>query len=356
MAAGILAGMTTFVILPKGALLLFAILIWLLIVKKPYTATFSALSNVMIGYVLVVAFVALYFWSKGALSSLIDANILWPFRNYGVVNVVPYAHGIFQGYWGQWVDAGKGKLWAVVLASILIVPFLFIAAVPLLLAYITFLLRKTKVNSELLLLLLCGGALWISELHRKDMVHLVFGAILLLIPIIGVLHDSNKKASEYLLQVLVITSVCLLSFNLLLVLTAQNVSTRVGSVAMYGKDKVLMALDSRVAEGEELFIYPYCPSYYFLSGTSNPTRYSFLQYNYNSRTEFDDAIAVLDRRKVRFVLWDTNFNIKLRPINFPSAPPVSSGDLIMEPYLETHYKVVSEVDGFKIMERNDQLR
>jgi len=74
------------------------------------------------------------------------------------------------------------------------------------------------------------------------MVHLVFGAILLLIPIIGVLHDSNKKASEYLLQVLVITSVCLLSFNLLLVLTAQNVSTRVGSVAMYGKDKVLMHL------------------------------------------------------------------------------------------------------------------
>jgi hypothetical protein len=56
-------------------------------------------------------------------------------------------------------------------------------------------------------------------------------------------------------------------FNLFMVITAHAVSTRAGSVAMFNEDPVLTYLDHHVAPGTEIYAYPYCPMYYFLSAT-----------------------------------------------------------------------------------------
>ncbi len=53
--------------------------------------------------------------------------------------------------------------------------------------------------------------------------------------------------------------------------------------------------------------------YYFLSGTTNPTRYSLLIYNYNTPAQFHEVIRVLDQHKVRYVVWNTNFETKAAP-------------------------------------------
>ena len=58
----------------------------------------------------------------------------------------------------------------------------------------------------------------------------------------------------------------LAAFNLTGVLTAHSVMTLVGSVAVFKDDSVLAFINTHVAAGEEMFVYPYHPIYYFLSG------------------------------------------------------------------------------------------
>jgi len=138
------------------------------------------------------------------------------------------------------------------------------------------------------------------------------------------------------------------------VLTAHTVNTRVGSAAVFQDDPVLTFLDEHVAPGEEIFAYPYCPMYYFLSSTTNPTRYSLLIYNYNTSAQFHEVIQVLEQHKVRYVLWDTNFQTKKVAALFPASVRIQPRDLIMEPYLDSHYKLVKVEDGVRIMERKSE--
>jgi hypothetical protein len=92
--------------------------------------------------------------------------------------------------------------------------------------------------------------------------------------------------------------------------------------------------------------------YYFLSGTTNPTRYSLLLYNYNTPSQFQDTIRVLDQHRVKYVIWDTTVESKAAPY-FSAAMYRPAGGLLMEPYLEAHYRIVKDFDGVLILERKE---
>ena len=77
-------------------------------------------------------------------------------------------------------------------------------------------------------------------------------------------------------------------------------------------------------------------------------------YGYNTRSQFEEVIGVLDRRQVKYVLWDTVQEKKDIELFFPGVKQVRSGERIIEPYLESHYKVVQVVDGVRIMERKSE--
>ena len=81
-------------------------------------------------------------------------------------------------------------------------------------------------------------------------------------------------------------------------------------VALFKADPVLKAVEGRAAPGEEIFVYPSSPEYYFLTATTNPTRYSGLGYNYNSSSDFQGVVRILDEHHVRYVLWDTGLDEK----------------------------------------------
>ena len=119
---------------------------------------------------------------------------------------------------------------------------------------------------------------------------------------------------------------------------------------MFKNAPALKFLENNVAPGEEIFAYPYCPKYYFLSSTTNPTPYSILTYNYNTPAQFYEVVRILDQHKVRYVLWDVGF-AQLTSAVFPGSERPPPGGFIIEPYLESHYKVVKEIDGFRILER-----
>jgi hypothetical protein len=360
-SAGALAGLTTCFFQPKGVLLLVAMLLWLWIQRQRKAASISAFGLIAGGHLSVAGVVLAYFQSQAALGSLIYANVVWPSRHYAAVNSVSYAQGIIGWYWDRYIsmkDAFSGPIGfvAIAAAAILIAPILFVAALPVLTpasALLAVFAGRNKwqiVTPEIALYGLSGIALWLSEIHRTDIFHLVFGAPLLMILCIYFLDSIQRKFAANALQLLAICAVGLAAFNLIGALTAHSVKTRAGSVGLFKDDPVLAFIDTHTAAGEYMFVYPYHPMYYFLSSTTNPTRYSILLYNYDTEKEFYDAVNSLELRRPRYVIWDVGFEDKVKD-DFPTSNRTGSTGRIIEPYLESHYRPVEEDNGVRIMER-----
>jgi hypothetical protein len=53
------------------------------------------------------------------------------------------------------------------------------------------------------------------------------------------------------------------------------------------------------------------------------------------------------------VIWDKTFATRAAE-NFPRMQPKSQSDLIIEPYLESHYKLVEDDQKVWFMERKDE--
>jgi hypothetical protein len=348
--AGALAGVTTCILQPKGLLLMVALLLWLWWQERRSSGWMASIALIAGGYVGVVGCALLYFWSQGALWNLIYMNFVWPSQNYGTVNAIPYATGILQ-FWSHWLIPIHGVRWLAPVGVVLMLPFLMVAGLPVLVILLGIPYVKINVKPEILLYWLCGSALWASEIHRRDIGHLVAGTPLLMVLFVYYLVGYREKAADWLLQLLAISACALATINLFIVLCAHAVPTRVGHVGMFKPDPVLVFLDNHVAPGTEIFSYPYCPMYYFLSSTTNPTRYSLLLYNYNTPAQFREVIGVLDERKVKYVLWDTSFQAKAASTIYSARMYHPASGLLLEPYLESHYKVVKDFDGVRILER-----
>jgi hypothetical protein len=349
--AGAIAGITTCILQPKGGLLLIAFVVWLAAERLRRRASFKSVLLVVGGYCAVIFAVVLYFWSKGALEDLVFDAFVHNFRYYGPMNIVPYASGMAENYWNHRAIFSPGMYWTVPLAAVCFVPFVFCAALPGVSLVLAAANRRTVFEPILLLYALCGAALWLSEYHRKDISHLVMGSPLLVILCIHWITGYKNKVANYALQVLLICATCLALLNLVLTFYTHPVETRVGTIAMYKVDPVLAYIQEHVKEGQEIFVYPYCPIDYFLTATENPTRYSGLTYHYSTTEQYEDAIGTLEQRKVRYVVWNMSYFDKAIPEAFPSLPRISKNDYIMEPYLEAHYKVMWKSEGIVFMER-----
>jgi hypothetical protein len=347
--AGFLAGAATAFLQPKGILLFLALFVWLWTQRRSRpnfrTADAMFLSS---GYLGFIAGFVLYFRSKGALSAIIYNNFLWPATNYSRVNSLRYGHGLLLYYWDHWISARHQFPWTVALGVIFMVPLIWVAALPIIVAPLAVYFRRFTLQPISLLLWLCGVAIWASELHRKDMTHLVSGSPVLMILCVMYLEKINTQTLEYALQVLLISASCLALFDFFVITTACTEQTRVGRVKLLTPDRVLPYLLQHVPRGEEMIVFPYHPSYYFLTGTTNPTRYSIMTHNYNTPSQFADVLSVLKDRKTKYVVWDKDFDLH-GEIIFPTSSQVSKTDLIVEDYLRSHYDVTYEDRGVLVM-------
>jgi hypothetical protein len=128
----------------------------------------------------------------------------------------------------------------------------------------------------------------------------------------------------------------------------------VGLVAVSGPSGVpiLNFLNDHVQPGDEILSYPCAAVYYFLSATTNPAPYSGLYYNQATPAQFQEVIAILDQRQVRYVVWDTTLIPRFaRDGLMPGTLPSSPDQYIMEPYLQSHYTIVKDEKGVLVMER-----
>ena len=87
--------------------------------------------------------------------------------NYGPAATVHYA-SLISDYFKHWVVPVHGINWTLGMAAVLVIPFLFVAAIPVLELCLGFKHGIRNIGTEITLYWLAGSAFWLSEIHRKD--------------------------------------------------------------------------------------------------------------------------------------------------------------------------------------------
>jgi hypothetical protein len=362
--AGALAGITSCFIQQKGLFLLLALTVAVFsapALTRSRRYAFSAAGRLLTAYACVGAFVFLMFYRADALRDLLYANLVWPLSAYETVNSIAYANGMVGAALSPctWLLSTLPVPLAFVIACLCLLPFLVIAALPLFLVGALVCSWKPAMRSLILrghtiTLWLTGTALWLSEIHRKDIFHLLYGAPVL---VIALVVSTESLLAGYRLKRITLCAitaglVLLGSFKLAECRSWHRIETRRGTVLDTTQDDALTFLNSDVTRREWVFIYPYYPLYNYLADVRNPTRFSILLYHYNTPEHFEEVIRELENKHVKYVLWDTVVDGANLRTWFPAYVQPNQDQLKLEHYLHLTYNLVSIKNGFRILRRN----
>lgn len=297
------------------------------------------------GFAAPVAATAAFFAMRGALGDLVT-GCLWPFRHYGPANAVPYGYmpvGPGGPERGPWAAKILPWLWFSPHLVILLLPwagagvaaFLWLGRRPG---------RPGGVQRAHYLLVSCVmTGLLLSVLgSRRDYTHVVF-----LFPIMALLlaWACGRRAPGRVARLAApaMAVYVLLFFSLAGVKHwsqaiwgyPHQIATARGMLRVAAPDPLLARLQ-RLPPGP-IFVYPYLPIYYYLSGRSNPTRYAWLQFGMNDPAQFATAERELKASPPVAVVWDTRFS-RWGAKTFPATPLAAVGRLYpLERYLRTQY-------------------
>lgn len=358
--SGMLAGLTSCFIQQKGLfiILAFALVVWCNGYRcgQRKLKIASYIGILLASYIGFGALILLFFFCSGGLDDIIFANLIWPIFNYSIVNIVPYGFGLLELHTPNiyfQLNKAAGTIAIVPLVVIYILPFLLLGF-----TVIACLFRATRVkifNNNLLPYWVIGCALWISELHRRDIIHLIYGSPLLLILLFILWNDCLNNKRIIKLMGISIVSVCVIffgSYNAIIAASAnKKIVSRRGVLYGFKDDPALKYMIENTVPDEYVFVYPYYPMYYFLAQVRNPTRYSVLIGHYNTDTQYEEVIEDLKNKCVKYIFWDTlvsGVNLKTW---FPQYKHTSKGNHLLEQYFEEYYTMVGLENGFKILQR-----
>ncbi len=371
LAAGGLAGITSCFMQQKGLLLLLAFLVSGCL-RAPGTALFSGVRPAKgrtakrrtlwllpAAYAGVGIAVAAAYWKAGALGDLYYANVTWPLSGYHAINATYYGQLLASIAILPAVQVVGPNSLRLICSVFSLFPFLVIATLPLLCvgAALACLIqpdtRRRWLSGPLAAIAPAGAALWLSEIHRPDVFHLIYGSpVLLIILIASVAMRFSSPRRNVLFGCL---AACLLLFGALnLVAHRQGVHevvTRRGAIPSVSDDEALKFLCTSVDRREFVFVYPYYPVYYYLADVRNPTRFSILLYGYNTPEQFDEVIGNLEDKRVRYILWDTDVYGNNLRVWFPAYRHPDDNKLKLERYFQTNYDVIGVKGGFRILRR-----
>ena len=345
----VLCGVTTWMIQQKGLYLMLAMMVSLGWARRGkargsiliLTATYGALVLLPFG-----VFAALH-----ALPDLLFANYIWPLKKYDELNAAPYGFPLWTNLISDWAQHANMPLSRAEDVATT-VPFFIVAALPFLLPLAAKLAGKKWVLTPILPYWLVAYALWFSELHRLDIGHLRNGAMLMAVLFFSICEAAGRVAVRrggLILSMFVALTACT---RLMASLDPDPiVLTRRGLVHVKDNAALLKFLGDHTHAGDEIFVYPYQPIYYFVQGLRNPTRYSYLQYHLHTEDQFREATQDLERKKVRYVVFDTALSGERFREVFPAYRQPDQSQLIMEPYLEANYRMVEDLGRFHILER-----
>ena len=265
---------------------------------------------------------------------LMLADWLWPLQHYSAANHVPYGYQ-------NWSDNAREILfgscpWSLRTIKILVIsPCFLVPALPLLaLGFLVYCVvqmrhRASKESHFAYYALInasIGGLLLSVIIVRADIVHFMYLEPVFCLVLAWILDARDIpgriiKSIGPLLTVCITIAFIALAMPLLLKAGAprNEAVTRHGTITTPETDGVIDYVQAHVPVGNTMFVYPYLPLYYYLSGTLNPTRYEYFQPGMNTRQQAEEIITQLASQHVRTVLFEPSFTDKI-PTSWPATP------------------------------------
>lgn len=206
-----------------------------------------------------------------------------------------------------------------------------------------------------------GWALLISTLPRFDSAHILYVSPVFFAMAAIQIAELQQRAAQIAIRV--VTTIAMLAVGMFLTLDALQsfrIETAVGPVRApkYERDLMLF-LNAHVRQGDTLFVYPYKPILYFLTGTTNPTRYSYLQPGMMGPDDETRVLADLELAPPEHILVQEMHPDQILRV-WPSTDMTRVRYTRLEDFFHTHYRVVSSLpppDGGKswmrLLQRSD---
>ena len=261
-------------------------------------------------------------------------SLYWTGTHYGQANRSGYG-AVFGGAAALFAGAHGGQLPVRIL---LLTPFLLPALLPPLMA-IAWLPALRDLRRPEVYLLGCGGALVASTWPRWDLLHLLYvSPIFLVLAALWMQRARLEMARVAVFLLLFIPAVAMCAQSLMGDGSDTVVATPVGSlrVSKAGARPLQMTL-AHVHPGDSLFVFPYEPFYYFLTGAQNPTRYLWLQPGMMNASDERAALAGLASRPPEWILYRD-----LAPADYlriwPGSDPVRLRMNSIENWIRTNYR------------------
>jgi hypothetical protein len=277
--------------------------------------------------------------SAGALRAMLD-SLLWSASKYSGANRVWYG-SVTGGYANLLHGATPvDTATAIVLLAFLTLP----ATLPIL---STIWLRK-RPSMTVVTLMVAGFALIVSTYPRWDLNHLTWVSApfyALAAALIG--RTSFKRAVAVV--VLIAAGSCFM-VGIQQRLRETTRATSIGNVHGNPADlNVLRMIQARVKPSDTLFVFPYRPLLYFVTGAHNPTRYSFLQPGMFSDQDESEALSELRAHPPRWVFY-THVAPEAYLRIWPGSDPRRLQMTGIEDFLRENYERSEQWADFQLLE------
>jgi len=333
-AAGIAIGIAAWCT-PPVALVVVALGVCLV----AYPSTRGLLTTYAGGVAVVLAAGLIWIASVGALPAMLD-SLLWSAANYAGANRVWY--GSVTGGYGNLLHGGTLVDTASTIAVLLFL------TLPATLPFFSAIWLWKRPSTTIVLLLATGFALILSTYPRWDLNHLTWiSAPFYALTAALIARTAFKK------PVAVVVLIAAGSCFMVSIQQRLRETTRVTSVGrVHGSQAdldVLATIQARVKSSDTLFVFPYRPLLYFVTGAHNPTRYSFLQPGMFSDQDESDALSELRAHPPQWVFY-TQVPPEAYLRIWPGSDPRRLRMAGIESFLRENYLEKEEWADFKLLE------
>jgi len=203
------------------------------------------------------------------------------------------------------------------------------------------------------------GLLLSIVIARSDYLHFIFLQPIFFL-LLAWLLDGRDILHPWFKRIAPLLGLCL-SMSLLAravqsLITSRGeytVITRRGLITEDRPDDVIAFVQAHVAAGENTLIYPYQPTYYYLTQTLNPTRFDFYQPGMHTQQQLQEMLKDFSAHPTRAVLYEPTFTEHLLEA-WPNTPPNAVASDVVAAYLQGKYHVCRMLNSeIEFMIRND---
>jgi len=353
-AAASFASLTALFEQSKGAGLLLGLGTGFLIIvlgsRQPKLFTRDRWIAIVLGLAWPFFATVVYFASRHALTTMLG-SWFWPLQHYSVANRVPYAYDNLTGEARHRIfDAASPgvRFFAMLVFSARSwVPFLPLLGVALLIRLTLRRWRRISVGPEwayyVLVSATISGLLLSVIVARADYLHFIYLQPVFFLALAWLL-DGRGIRSRFFPRIAPVVGFCLsmsllaMAAHLLFQTRADHsVVTRRGALTMQTRDMVIEYVQAHVAPGEQILIYPYQSTYYYLTETYSPTRFDFYQPGMHTDRQLQEMLSHFSAHPTRVVLYEPAFAGHIHEA-WPNTPPGAFARDAMVDYIMREYR------------------